>query len=99
MAEPGSNGKQGLTRRLAHKALKPIVASAASAAAGYVATKGPELFERTVAPKLKSSGGGGGAQRAQNGRTQRSTSRAEVQRHIEERKQARAARRRAAGKG
>jgi hypothetical protein len=45
--------KGEIGRRLAQKALMPIVASAASAAAGYAAKKGPDLFEEKVLPKLK----------------------------------------------
>jgi hypothetical protein len=51
MAETSTKGELG--RRLAHKALMPIVATAASAAAGYAAKKGPDLFEEKVLPKLK----------------------------------------------
>jgi hypothetical protein len=47
------NGKGDFTRRLAQKALMPIVATAASAAAGYAAKKGPQLFEEKVLPLLK----------------------------------------------
>jgi hypothetical protein len=50
-SDTGINGDLG--RRLAHRALMPIVATAASAAAGYVAKKGPDLFEDKVLPKLK----------------------------------------------
>jgi hypothetical protein len=45
--------KGDIGRKLAHKALMPIVATAASAAAGYVAKKGPDLLEEKVLPKLK----------------------------------------------
>ena len=45
--------RRDLGRKLAHKALMPIVATAASAAAGYAAKKGPDLFEDKVLPKLK----------------------------------------------
>jgi hypothetical protein len=50
--------KGEIGRRLAHKALMPVVATAASAAAGYAAKKGPELFEEKVLPKLKQAPGG-----------------------------------------
>jgi hypothetical protein len=53
MAETSAKGELG--RRLAQKALMPIVATAASAAAGYAAKKGPDLFEVKVLPKLKQS--------------------------------------------
>ena len=53
--------KGELGRRLAHKALMPIVASAASAAAGYAAKKGPELLEAKVLPKLKETASGAGS--------------------------------------
>lgn len=45
--------KTGLKRRAAEKFLTPIVAAAASAAAGYAVRKGPELFERRVLPWLR----------------------------------------------
>src|SRR3954467_6524987 len=54
------NGKGDFTRRLAQKALMPIVATAASAAAGYAAKKGPHLFEEKVLPKLKQTASGAG---------------------------------------
>jgi hypothetical protein len=61
MAETTEKGmKNDLTRRLAHKALMPLVATAASAAAGYVAKKGPHLFEEKVLPKLKQTANGAG---------------------------------------
>ena len=60
MADIASSGKGDLGKRLAHKALMPIVATAASAAAGFVAKKGPSFFEQTVLPKLKQLGGGAG---------------------------------------
>jgi hypothetical protein len=59
MAETAS-AKGDFGKRLAHKALMPIVATAASAAAGYVAKKGPSFFEDTVMPKLKELGNGAG---------------------------------------
>jgi hypothetical protein len=45
------------------KALLPIVATAASAAAGYAAKKAPQLLEDTVVPKVRDlmSGAGGAA--------------------------------------
>ena len=45
--------KTGLKRRAAEKFLTPIVAAAASAAAGYAVRKGPELFEQRVLPWLR----------------------------------------------
>ena len=53
--------KRDLGRKLAHKALMPIVATAASAAAGYAAKKGPDLFEDKVLPKLKQAASGAGS--------------------------------------
>jgi hypothetical protein len=40
-------------RRVTEKLLTPIVAAGASAAAGYVAKKGPSFVENTVLPRLK----------------------------------------------
>jgi hypothetical protein len=40
-------------RRVTEKLLTPIVAAGASAAAGYVAKKGPGFVENTVLPRLK----------------------------------------------
>jgi hypothetical protein len=48
MAETAS-----VKRRVAVKLLTPIVAAGASAAAGYVAKKGPGFVENTVLPRLK----------------------------------------------
>jgi hypothetical protein len=39
--------------RLLQKLLMPIVATAASAAAGYAAKKGPQLIDQKVAPKVR----------------------------------------------
>jgi hypothetical protein len=61
VAETASSGKGDFGKRLAHKALMPIVATAASAAAGYVAKKGPSFFEEKILPKLKELGGGVGS--------------------------------------
>ncbi|MFL5955042.1 MAG: hypothetical protein ACJ76I_13150 [Gaiellaceae bacterium] len=60
-----SNGNGSLTRRLAHKALMPIVATAASAAAGYAAKKGPDVFEQRLLPRLKKIAGGAGDVKAE----------------------------------
>jgi len=60
MAESASSGKGEFGKRLAHKALMPIVASAASAAAAFIAKKGPSFFEETVLPKLKGAASGVG---------------------------------------
>jgi hypothetical protein len=60
MAESASSGNGSFGKRVAHKALMPIVATAASAAAGYVAKKGPSFFEETVLPKLKDAAQGVG---------------------------------------
>src|SRR5262245_64892288 len=93
-----------LGRRLAHRALMPIVATAASAAAGYVAKKGPDLFEDKVLPKLKQAASGAGSvaddipSRAKSGHTHRDNgelSQAELDRHVKRRAAARAARRKA----
>jgi hypothetical protein len=40
-------------RRVTEKLLAPIVAAGASAAAGYVAKKGPGFVENTVLPRLR----------------------------------------------
>jgi hypothetical protein len=49
-------------RRIAEKALTPIVAAGASAAATYVARKGPGFVEDTLLPRLKEAAQGvGGA--------------------------------------
>jgi hypothetical protein len=45
--------KAGLKRRAAEKFLAPIVAAAASAAAGYAVKNGPDLFERRLLPWLR----------------------------------------------
>jgi hypothetical protein len=61
MADTSDTSTKGdFARRLAHKALMPVVATAASAAAGYAAKKGPDLFEEKVLPKLKEAVGGAG---------------------------------------
>src|SRR5436305_9711667 len=61
MAETNDTDRKGdFAKRLAHKALMPIVATAASAAAGYAAKKGPHLFEEKVLPKLKQTATGAG---------------------------------------
>jgi hypothetical protein len=61
MAENSSNGKPA--RRIAKRFLAPIVATAASAAASYLAKKAPAYLEENVLPKLRSatSGAGGAA--------------------------------------
>ena len=49
-------------RRIAEKALAPIVAAGAGAAANYVAKNGPGFVEDTVLPRLKEAvQGAGGA--------------------------------------
>src|SRR3954449_3579652 len=58
MADTSHSTKGDLGRKLAHKALMPIVATAASAAAGYAAKKGPDLFEQKLLPKLKQAASG-----------------------------------------
>jgi hypothetical protein len=47
-------------RRIAEKALTPLVAAGASAAATYVAKKGPGFVENTVLPRLKEVAQGAG---------------------------------------
>jgi hypothetical protein len=131
MAESASSVKGDFGKRLAHKALMPIVATAASAAAGYLAKKGPSLFEEHVLPKVKDAasgvgeaassvpakakdvvngggelaegltsraketvGGGGNGNGARNG----GLSPDELERHVKERAEARAARRKATRK-
>src|SRR5437868_12675203 len=53
----------GVASRLLEKALMPIVATAASAAATYAAKKAPQFIDQKVAPKLRDlmSGAGGAA--------------------------------------
>ena len=43
-------------RRIAEKALMPIVAAGTSAAIGYVAKRGPSFVEDTVWPKVRDAG-------------------------------------------
>jgi hypothetical protein len=125
MAETTS-GKGDFGKRLAHKALMPIVATAASAAAGYVAKKGPAFFEQSVLPKLKELGNGAGGAasgipgkakdaaggagdmaqglasrvkdvtpgvESSNGHSRKGLSPDDLERHVRERAEARAARR------
>jgi hypothetical protein len=47
-------------RRVTEKLLTPLVAAGASAAAGYVAKKGPGFVENTVLPRLKEAAQGAG---------------------------------------
>jgi hypothetical protein len=56
-------GERTLGSRMLEKAVLPIVAAAASAAAGYAAKKGPQLLEDTIGPKVRElvSGAGGAA--------------------------------------
>ena len=54
----GTKGELG--KKLAQKALMPVVATAASAVAGIVAKKGPDFFEQTVLPRLKNMADGAG---------------------------------------
>jgi hypothetical protein len=122
VAESTSSGKGDFGRRLAQKALMPIVATAASAVAGYVARQGPTFFEEKVLPKLKELADGigetasnapakakqavGGAGDLAEGLTSRAKELAnpdgghrdglssdELGRHVQERAEARAARR------
>ena len=46
-------GERSLGSRMLEKALLPIVATAASAAAGYAAKKAPQLLEDRVVPKVR----------------------------------------------
>ncbi|MFL5927275.1 MAG: hypothetical protein ACJ77E_10100 [Gaiellaceae bacterium] len=57
----GESTKGDIGRKLAHKALMPIVATAATAVAGYAAKKGPDLFEEKLLPKLKQAAGSAGS--------------------------------------
>jgi hypothetical protein len=129
MAESASSAKGDFGKRLAHKALMPIVATAASAAAGYLAKRGPSFFEEHVLPKLKDAASGVGeaastvparaksvvdsggelaeglTSRARetvsgngNGGNGGGLSQDELERHVKERAEARAARRKANGK-
>jgi hypothetical protein len=52
-------------RRVTEKLLTPIVAAGASAAAAYIAKKGPGFVESTVVPRLKEAaqGAGGAAEK------------------------------------
>jgi hypothetical protein len=57
-------GERSVGSRLLEKALMPIVATAASAAAGYAAKKAPQLVEDKVVPKVREfAKGAGGAAR------------------------------------
>jgi|SRR5437868_1946019 len=47
-------GRGDFKSKLASRFLTPIAAAAASAAAGYVAKKAPDFFERTLLPRLRS---------------------------------------------
>jgi hypothetical protein len=117
------NGKGDFTRRIAQKALMPIVATAASAAAGYAAKKGPQLFEEKVLPLLKDSDmssraksaassagdvaqdltqkvkdtvpGTSSTQPSPSTRRNGGLSQSELERHVKQRSEARAARRKA----
>jgi hypothetical protein len=115
------NGKGDFTRRIAQKALMPIVATAASAAAGYAAKKGPQLFEEKVLPLLKDSDVSSRAKSAASSvgdvaqdltqkakdtvpgtssaqpstRRNGGLSQSELERHVKQRSEARAARRKA----
>ena len=55
MSETGSTKRREVTVRLAEKLLMPLVATAASAAAGYAAKKAPEIFEQKVQPTLRNA--------------------------------------------
>jgi hypothetical protein len=57
-----SSRKGGSVRStLAKKVLMPLVATAASAAASYVAKKAPRYLEETVLPKLRETANGAGS--------------------------------------
>jgi hypothetical protein len=64
MSPETRSSTNGFGRRILEKALLPVVAAAASAAATYAARKGPELFEEKLGPKLRelASEGGDAAQ-------------------------------------
>ena len=53
MADRNATNSGGLTRRLAKKALMPLVATAVTAAASYVGKKAPQLIEDKLMPKLR----------------------------------------------
>ena len=53
-------GQSDFTTRLAAKLLMPLVATAASAAAGYAARRAPKLFEENVLPTLRKVAGSAG---------------------------------------
>src|SRR5579862_8858480 len=52
--------KTGMKQRAAEKFLAPIVAAAASAAAGYAVRNGPDLLEQKVLPWLRRAAAGAG---------------------------------------
>jgi hypothetical protein len=58
-AKTESKNGRDVAGRLLQKALMPIVATAASAAATYAAKKGPELFEEKLGPKMRELVNGG----------------------------------------
>jgi hypothetical protein len=53
-------GQSDFMPRLAAKLLMPIVATAASAVAGYAAKRGPKLFQESVLPRLRKVAAGAG---------------------------------------
>jgi hypothetical protein len=53
-------GSMSVKRRVAEKALMPIVAAGASAAAGYVVKNGPGFVEDTLLPKVREGAKGAG---------------------------------------
>ena len=55
--QSGSN-KESLVRTTAKRALAPLVATAVSAASGYLARKAAALAQEKLLPKLQEKGGG-----------------------------------------
>jgi hypothetical protein len=53
-------GSMSVKRRVAEKALMPIVAAGASAAASYVVKNGPGFVEDTLLPKVREGAKGAG---------------------------------------
>jgi hypothetical protein len=54
-SQKGSRG--GVGRRMAKRALEPVVATAVTAASAYLARKGAELARERLLPKLQQKGG------------------------------------------
>src|SRR5579884_3948705 len=69
--KPQSKKGGDVASRLLQKMLMPIVAGAASAAATYVAKKGPQLLDDKVVPKVREllDGAGGAARLTERARS------------------------------